>query len=59
MSDGRSALLLGGRLFAVYGAGACPTIYVGDSGELVTAVHLLGIPQPPGYPLYVLLGKLW
>lgn len=59
MSDGRSALLLGALLFAVYAAGACPTIYVGDSGELVTAVHLLGIPHPTGYPLYVLLGKLW
>jgi tetratricopeptide (TPR) repeat protein len=45
--------------FAVYALGACPTIYVGDSGELVTAVHVLGIPHPTGYPLYVLLGKLW
>jgi hypothetical protein len=59
VSDGRSAILLGALLFAVYAAGACPTIYVGDSGELVTAVHLLGIPHPTGYPLYVLLGKLW
>jgi tetratricopeptide (TPR) repeat protein len=57
--DGIAALLLGAALFAVYAAGACPTIYVGDSGELVTAVHLLGIPHPTGYPLYVLLGKLW
>lgn len=46
-------------LFAIYALGASPTIYVGDSGELVTAVHLLGIPHPSGYPLYVLLGKLW
>jgi tetratricopeptide (TPR) repeat protein len=46
-------------LLAIYAAGACPTIYVGDSGELVAAVHLLGIPHPTGYPLYVLLGKLW
>lgn len=46
-------------LFAVYAFGACRTIYVGDSGELVTAVYLLGIPHPTGYPLYVLLGKLW
>jgi len=59
VSDGRSATLLGALLFSVYAAGACPTIYVGDSGELVTAVHLLGIPHPTGYPLYVLLGKLW
>ncbi len=48
-----------GCLFIVYAAGACRTIYVGDSGELVTAVYLLGIPHPSGYPLYVLLGKLW
>lgn len=46
-------------LFAIYAAGACRTIYVGDSGELLAAVHLLGIPHPSGYPLYVLLGKLW
>jgi tetratricopeptide (TPR) repeat protein len=46
-------------LFAIYAAGACRTIYVGDSGELVTAVYVLGIPHPTGYPLYVLLGKLW
>jgi len=46
-------------LCAIYAAGSCPTIYVGDSGELVAAVHVLGIPHPTGYPLYVLLGKLW
>jgi hypothetical protein len=43
----------------LFAAGACPTIYVGDSGELVTAAYMLGIPHPPGYPLYVLAGKLW
>ena len=45
--------------FLLYAAGACPTIYVGDSGELVTAVHTVGIPHPSGYPLYVLTGKLF
>jgi tetratricopeptide (TPR) repeat protein len=59
VSDRLVAALLGAFVFAVYAAGACPTVYVGDSGELVTAVHLLGIPHPTGYPLYVLLGKLW
>jgi tetratricopeptide (TPR) repeat protein len=53
------AALLAVALFAVYAAGACRTIYVGDSGELAAAVHVLGIPHPTGYPLYVLLGKLW
>lgn len=46
-------------MFVTYALGACRTIYVGDSGELVTAVAVLGIPHPSGYPLYVMLGKLW
>ncbi|HVR29009.1 MAG TPA: DUF2723 domain-containing protein [Thermoanaerobaculia bacterium] len=51
--------LLAVVLFLLYSLGASRTIYVGDSGELVAAVHTLGIPHPTGYPLYVLLGKLW
>ncbi|KAB2958845.1 MAG: DUF2723 domain-containing protein, partial [Thermoanaerobaculia bacterium] len=58
-ADRATALALAAGAFAVYAAGACRTIYVGDSGELVAAVHTLGIPHPSGYPLYVLLGKLW
>jgi hypothetical protein len=50
---------LAAGVFITYALGACPTIYVGDSGELVTAVHVLGIPHPTGYPLYVLVGNLW
>ncbi len=30
-----------------------------DSGELVTAIQLLGIPHPTGFPVYVLLGRLF
>lgn len=33
--------------------------YGGDGGELITAAFTLGIPHPPGYPTYVLLGKLF
>ena len=29
----------------------------GDSGELTTAAATLGIAHPPGYPLYVLVGR--
>src|SRR5262245_41092945 len=54
-----AAVAIAFLLFLLYARGACPTIYVGDSGELVAAVHTLGIPHPTGYPLYVLLGKLW
>ncbi len=56
---GVQGLLVAAATFVVYAAGACRTIYVGDSGELVTAAATLGIPHPSGYPLYVLLGKLW
>jgi hypothetical protein len=31
----------------------------GDGGELIAASHTLGIPHPPGYPTYVILGKLF
>jgi tetratricopeptide (TPR) repeat protein len=58
-SDSFLALALAAGVFVVYALGASRTIYVGDSGELVTAVAVLGIPHPSGYPLYVLLGKLW
>lgn len=30
-----------------------------DSGDLVSAIHTLGIAHPPGYALYVILGKAW
>ncbi len=32
--------------------------YGGDGGELITAAMTLGVPHPPGYPTYVLLGHL-
>lgn len=54
-----SALWVFVATFLVYAAGACRTIYVGDSGELVAAAATLGIPHPSGYPLYVLLGHAW
>jgi tetratricopeptide (TPR) repeat protein len=37
----------------------CPTIAAGDSGELITASKVLGIPHPPGYPLFTMIGHLF
>lgn len=34
------------------------SIYGGDSGDLVSAACVFGIPHPPGYPLYTLLSWL-
>ncbi|NJN95256.1 MAG: DUF2723 domain-containing protein [Anaerolineales bacterium] len=36
-----------------------PGVVGGDAGEYQFAVPLLGIPHTTGYPLYILLGKLW
>ncbi len=43
----------------VYVITLCPTVYWDDAGELITACHTLGIPHPPGHPLYPLIGKLF
>ena len=43
--------------FLVYLLTLCPTVYLGDSGELSGAAFCLGVPHGSGYPLYVLLGK--
>lgn len=36
-----------------------PEVLPGDSGELIAASHTLSIAHPPGYPLYLLLGKIF
>jgi hypothetical protein len=37
----------------------CPTVYYWDSAELAVASYVLGIPHPPGFPLYVVIGRLF
>ncbi|MBN1477227.1 DUF2723 domain-containing protein [Candidatus Sumerlaeota bacterium] len=49
------ALILGG----VYIGTLAPGAVWGDGLEFSTVVHTLGIPHPTGYPLYVMLGKVW
>lgn len=38
---------------------AAPTISFFDSGELIAGAYTLGIGHPPGYPVYITLGKLF
>ncbi|MCC6159355.1 MAG: DUF2723 domain-containing protein [Deltaproteobacteria bacterium] len=42
--------------FALYLAGLCPTIHLGDSGELATATATLSVPHVPGYPVMTQAG---
>jgi len=59
MPDRSISVLTSLVAWLVYVRTACRTVFVGDSGELAAAVHTLGVAHPPGYPLYVLLGKLF
>lgn len=51
--------VLGVGLTTVYALTLAPGATWGDGLEFAAAVHTLGIPHPTGYPLYILLGKLW
>ena len=42
----------------LYLATAAPDLTVWDAPELITAAQTLGIPHPPGTPLWVLLGHI-
>src|SRR3989344_1035876 len=53
------ALLLFAVSLTLYIFTLAPTITMEDSAEFVTAAATLGIPHPPGFPLFVLLGKLF
>lgn len=45
--------------WGVYAAGAGPSLYGGDSGELIASAAALGVSHAPGYPLHALLGRLF
>ncbi|TAN57710.1 DUF2723 domain-containing protein, partial [Patescibacteria group bacterium] len=45
--------------FTVYLMTLAPTIYIEDAAEFAAAVPILGITHPSGFPLYMLLGKLF
>jgi hypothetical protein len=44
-------------VFVTYLLTLCPTVIDQDSGELVAAAHVLGVPHPTGYPLWTMLAR--
>lgn len=53
----RLGVVLGTVSFAAFALAAWPGLTGGDSGELISVSHALSTAHPPGYPLYVWLGK--
>ncbi|HYP25779.1 MAG TPA: DUF2723 domain-containing protein [Blastocatellia bacterium] len=43
---------------ALYALTLAPTVTLVDSGELIVVAAGLGVPHPPGFPLYVVLAHL-
>ena len=55
----RWAAGLGVVVFAVYVATLAPTTAFWDTSEYIAAAKVLGIPHPPGNPLFTLMAHVW
>ncbi len=55
----RAELAAFATLLLIYLATLAPGVTLWDSGEFLAAIHSLGIPHPPGTPLYVLVANAW
>ena len=54
----RSAAAVGVLVLCLYAGTLAPTTAMWDASEYITAAYTLGIPHPPGNPLFVLLGRV-
>lgn len=46
-------------IWALYVLTLAPTTGFWDTSEYMATAHILGIPHPPGNPLFVVLGRTW
>lgn len=57
--DWIQAALVAAIVFALYAATSPRTVAFEDDGLFILAAYFLGVAHPPGYPLFVLIGKLF
>ncbi len=53
------AALSGFAIWLLYVITLGPTTAFWDTSEYITTAHILGVPHPPGNPLFVIVGKAW
>ena len=53
------AWIAGALVFALYWLTLSPTTAFWDTSEYIATGHILGIPHPPGNPLFVVLARAW
>ncbi|MDB4880229.1 MAG: hypothetical protein JWL60_1675 [Gemmatimonadetes bacterium] len=53
-----AAAVVGAVVLLLYAATLAPTTALWDASEYITAAYTLGIPHPPGNPLFILLGRV-
>jgi len=55
----RAAVAAGLGVLAIYILTLSPSTAMWDASEYIATAHILGIPHPPGNPLFVVLGRTW
>jgi hypothetical protein len=54
-----SAVLAALLAWLLYAITLAPTTAFWDTSEYIATAHIVGIPHPPGNPLFVVLAKVW
>src|SRR5216110_2688334 len=55
----RAAAVAAALAFVLYLVTLAPTTAMWDTSEYIAAAYTLGLPHPPGNPLFVLLGRVF
>jgi Protein O-mannosyl-transferase TMEM260-like len=53
------ALLAALAAWALYALTLAPTTAFWDTSEYIATAHIVGIPHPPGNPLFVIVARVW